>query len=71
MPIKLYYFPVHAEHLDQAPLYFHQPHPDWQEFSEKVAKTYSKCKFYIDTRSNEEIKKSCENLRTRLEEFNL
>jgi hypothetical protein len=71
MSIKLYYFPVHAEFCDQAPLYFQQPHPDWQEFTEEVARTYPNCKFYVDIRDKQEIKQSCENLKSQLEEFNL
>ena len=65
----LYYFPIHAQFCGKAPLYAEKPNEGWLAFTEDVAKQYSKCEFYLETRSQSQLKYSCENLKIRITEF--
>ena len=67
--MKLYYFPVHAQVCDTAPLRFAPPDADWQEFSEAVARKYPKCRFFIDIVSEAEKQRAYADLEAQLQEF--
>jgi len=69
--MKLYYFPVHLIYCENIPLKTYQPSSDWVEFSEDVVREHPTLTFYIDTRTEDEIKLSCDNLRVRCEEFRI
>ena len=70
-PEQYYYFPLHARYCDRAPLYSSPPHEDWELFSEEIRTQYPNCQFYVETRTQEEIKQSCENLRSRVQEYQI
>jgi hypothetical protein len=65
----LWVFPVHLKFVDKIPVHTTQPHEEWVRLTEEILESLPEKYFYLETRTEEEIKRSCENLSVISQEF--
>lgn len=62
---SLWVFPVHLEFVDKIPVHTTKPHDEWIRLTEEIFSSLPGKQFYLETRTEEEIRKSFENLSVR------
>ena len=59
----MWYSPVHLKFCRQVALHENKPHESWVEFTEDLRDKYPDKTFYVETRTEQQLKESCEMLK--------